>query len=77
MVRRTIAGGRSRRRSVGAAGEHHARDTLPLPGGASLEDVERSYIARVLGTTDTLEAAAETLGIAPSTLWRKRRKYNL
>ena len=62
---------------VGAAAEHRARDTLPLPGGASLEDVERSYIARVLGTTDTLEAAAETLGIAPSTLWRKRRKYNL
>lgn len=44
---------------------------------ASLEDLERRHIARVLESSETLEAAAETLGIAPSTLWRKRRKYDL
>lgn len=45
--------------------------------GASLEELERDHISRVLHDSDTLEAAAETLGIAPSTLWRKRRKYDL
>ncbi|MEQ9569779.1 MAG: helix-turn-helix domain-containing protein, partial [Longimicrobiales bacterium] len=44
---------------------------------ASLEDLERRHIARVLENSETLEAAADTLGIAPSTLWRKRRKYDL
>lgn len=44
---------------------------------ASLEEIERRHIARVLESTDTLEAAADVLGIAPSTLWRKRRKYDL
>lgn len=45
--------------------------------GVSLEEMERQYIARVLEDCDTLEAAADVLGIAPSTLWRKRRKYDL
>jgi NtrC-family two-component system response regulator AlgB len=43
----------------------------------SLEEMERRHIARVLIETGSLERAASTLGINPSTLWRKRRRYNL
>jgi len=47
-------------------------DDLP-----TLEGMERRYIAHVLENTDSIEEAAEVLGVAPSTLWRRRRKYNL
>jgi NtrC-family two-component system response regulator AlgB len=43
----------------------------------SLEDMERIHIGKVLSETDSLDEAASTLGIAPSTLWRKRKKYGL
>jgi NtrC-family two-component system response regulator AlgB len=43
----------------------------------SLEDLERQYIQEVLARSATLEEAASVLGINLSTLWRKRRRYNL
>jgi NtrC-family two-component system response regulator AlgB len=43
----------------------------------SLEEVEREHIMRVLRTTPDLEVAAKILKIDPTTLWRKRKKYNL
>ena len=43
----------------------------------SLEDMERRYIEHVLESTDSIEAAAEILDVAPSTLWRRRRKYGI
>jgi len=47
-----------------------------IPGGDySLEQVEREHILRVLARTATIEEAAQVLGIDPSTLWRKRKKY--
>ncbi len=51
----------------------------PVPGShvASLEEVEREQIVRVLAESPTLEDAAETLGINVSTLWRKRRRYKI
>jgi two-component system, NtrC family, response regulator AlgB len=50
-----------------------------VPGAhpASLEEVERGQIMRVLGESPTLEDAAETLGINVSTLWRKRKRYKI
>ena len=49
---------------------------LGLDGGlVSLEDMEARYIRHVLERTDSIEMAAEVLGVAPSTLWRRRRKY--
>ncbi len=47
------------------------------PSDVSLEDLEKKHIQHVLMTTRTLEEAASVLGINLSTLWRKRRRYNL
>jgi len=48
-----------------------------IPHSASLEEVEREHIARVLAESTTLEEAAATLGINATTLWRKRRRYGI
>ena len=47
------------------------------PPSASLEEMERGYIARVLAESATLEEAAATLGINVTTLWRKRKRYGI
>jgi two-component system, NtrC family, response regulator AlgB len=47
-----------------------------LGGDFGLEEIEREHIQRVMARTETLEAAAEILGIDASTLWRKRKKYD-
>src|SRR6266850_28479 len=58
-------------------------DTTERPAGtpaapsASLDEVERDHIARVLAASATLEEAADTLGINVTTLWRKRRRYGI
>jgi NtrC-family two-component system response regulator AlgB len=78
------------RATVLAQGELITPDYLPdalfqdappiaVAGGhpASLEDVERDQIVRVLAESPTLEDAAETLGINVSTLWRKRKRYKI
>lgn len=44
---------------------------------ASLEEIERDHISRVLSESPTLEDAAQALGINVSTLWRKRKRYKL
>ncbi|WP_395504366.1 sigma-54-dependent response regulator transcription factor AlgB [Ectopseudomonas hydrolytica] len=43
----------------------------------SLEDLEKAHIAAVLASSNTLDMAARTLGIDTSTLYRKRKQYNL
>jgi len=44
---------------------------------ASLEEVEREHIGRVLSDSSTLEEAAATLGINITTLWRKRKRFGI
>jgi NtrC-family two-component system response regulator AlgB len=51
--------------------------TSPAPSRASLDEIEREHIVRVLGDSRTVEDAAMTLGIDVSTLWRKRKRYKL
>jgi NtrC-family two-component system response regulator AlgB len=43
----------------------------------TLEQMEAEHIRRILATTATIEGAAEQLGIDPSTLYRKRKKYGI
>jgi NtrC-family two-component system response regulator AlgB len=43
----------------------------------SLEELERQHIIRVLRIAGDLDEAASLLGIDPTTLWRKRKKYGL
>ena len=43
----------------------------------SLEELEKAHIAAVLASSNTLDMAAKTLGIDASTLYRKRKQYNL
>lgn len=43
----------------------------------SLETIEEAHVRRIVEATETLEKAAEVLGIDPATLYRKRRKYGL
>jgi two-component system, NtrC family, response regulator AlgB len=47
------------------------------PSSASLEEIEREQIMRVLTESPTLQDAAENLGINVTTLWRKRKRYKL
>jgi DNA-binding NtrC family response regulator len=53
-------------RQAGAAGE-------PL----TLDQIEVQHIRRIMASTATMEKAATTLGIDPSTLYRKRKKYGI
>ena len=48
-----------------------------IPHSASLEEMEREHIGRVLGESTTLDEAAATLGINATTLWRKRKRYGI
>jgi NtrC-family two-component system response regulator AlgB len=45
--------------------------------GVSIDELEVEHIRRVLANSPTLEEAARTLGIDPSTLYRKRKRYGL
>jgi NtrC-family two-component system response regulator AlgB len=50
---------------------------MEIGGAVTLDQLEAEHIRRVLGHTATLEEAASVLGIDPSTLYRKRKRYEL
>ncbi len=54
----------------------------PRPGvevgsAVTLDDLEAEHIRRILASASTIEDAATILGIDPSTLYRKRKRYGL
>ena len=52
--------------------------TIPQLGADyTLEEIEREHIARVLSRVASTEASARLLGIDPTTLQRKRKRYGL
>jgi NtrC-family two-component system response regulator AlgB len=52
-------------------------NTPQLGGDYALEEIEREHIARVLARVASTEASARLLGIDPTTLQRKRKRYGL
>jgi NtrC-family two-component system response regulator AlgB len=50
---------------------------VELGGAATLDEIEAEHIRRVLASTARMEEAATLLGIDPSTLYRKRKRYGL
>jgi NtrC-family two-component system response regulator AlgB len=46
-----------------------------LGGDFALDAIEREHIQRVVARAQSQEEAARILGIDPSTLWRKRKRY--
>ncbi len=51
--------------------------SVEVGGDVTLDRLEAEHIRKVLATTPTLDRAAEVLGIDPSTLYRKRKRYGL
>jgi NtrC-family two-component system response regulator AlgB len=64
---------------------NHLPSQIGSPAAASptagepvtLDQMEAEHIRRILAATATMEDAAERLGIDPSTLYRKRKKYGI
>ena len=50
---------------------------MEVGGRATLDALEAEHIRRILSSTETMEEAAAVLGIDPSTLYRKRKRYGL
>jgi NtrC-family two-component system response regulator AlgB len=53
------------------------RGGVEVGGRVALDQLEAEHIRRVLASAPTIEEAAEVLGIDPSTLYRKRKRYGL
>lgn len=52
--------------------------TVPRVGDrVSLDEIEEEHIRRVVAATESLEEAADVLGIDTTTLWRRRKKFDL
>ena len=56
---------------------HNAEISVTYPAVPSLKEIERRHIKLVLATSRTLREAAMRLGIDQSTLWRKRKRYEI
>jgi NtrC-family two-component system response regulator AlgB len=50
---------------------------MQIGGAVTLDQLEAEHIRRVLAGTATMEEAASVLGIDPSTLYRKRKRYQM
>jgi NtrC-family two-component system response regulator AlgB len=50
---------------------------IEVGGSATLDEIEAEHVRRVLAAAPSLDDAARTLGIDPSTLYRKRKRYGL
>ena len=50
---------------------------VEVGGAVTLDELEAEHIRRVLAAAPSLDEAARTLGIDPSTLYRKRKRYGL
>jgi NtrC-family two-component system response regulator AlgB len=54
-----------------------ARSGVEVGGRVTLDELEAEHIRRILAFAATIDEAAQVLGIDPSTLYRKRKRYGL
>jgi NtrC-family two-component system response regulator AlgB len=54
-----------------------SRAGIEVGARVTLEEIEAEHIRRVVASTATIEEASQVLGIDPSTLYRKRKRYGL
>ena len=60
------------------SGSGTPRSATPVLGeDYSLAEIEREHLARVVAKAPSFDAAAQILGIDPTTLQRKRKRYGL
>ena len=62
---------------VASKGVGGTSDRVEVGGNVSLDRLELEHIRRVLAAASSREEAARTLGIDPSTLYRKRKQHGL
>jgi NtrC-family two-component system response regulator AlgB len=60
-----------------AVGQPDGAGRIEVGDTVSLDDLEREHIRRVLARVPSLDEAAAVLGIDPSTLYRKRKRFGL
>lgn len=82
VVERAVILGQSeligeRELSISGNSNGEVRGRLRAGDSVSLEQLEKAHITAVIAASDTLDAAAAVLGIDPSTLWRKRKQYDI
>ncbi len=53
------------------------RQLVRLGDPVPLSTIEEQHIRRILASAPNLQAAADTLGVDPATLWRRRKQYGL
>lgn len=63
--------------SLGPVAANDAEPPATVGAPITLDELQRRHIEAVLAGSDTLDAAARTLGIDASTLYRKRKAYGL
>jgi NtrC-family two-component system response regulator AlgB len=50
---------------------------VEVGGAVTLDQLEAEHIRRVRAAAATMEEAASVLGVDPSTIYRKRKRYGL
>jgi NtrC-family two-component system response regulator AlgB len=60
-----------------AVGAPPRAEGIALGGRVTLDQLEAEHIRRILASTPTIDEASAVLGIDPSTLYRKRKRYGL
>ncbi len=50
---------------------------MEVGGDITLDELEAEHMRRILASTPTLDEAAKILGVDPSTLYRKRKRYGM
>jgi NtrC-family two-component system response regulator AlgB len=62
---------------IGRAEQGVAMSSSPAGAPLTLEELEAEHIRRTLASTASIGEAAMKLGINPSTLYRKRKRYGI